>query len=119
MELILGLVFSVGALAGMLVMLGVIWTSRQKERAQGRRNPLSGQLLRAPGQSVREQIDDIRWDLAAYLSVAMLPIPVTFGIYLSAWVAKGKAPGADLLALLSMVAIAALIALGVKLWRIL
>lgn len=117
--MLVGTIFSVGALAGTLALLGVVLLWRRSERIQARRNPLSGQLLRSPGHSLKEQIDDLRWDVAMYLSLGMLPIPLAFGFYFAEWAMKGKAPGTVPTVLLTIVTLGALSWLAWKLWTIL
>jgi hypothetical protein len=107
---------SLGSLAGALILFSVVWLWRRRERAEGRRNPLTQNLLRSPGQSLRGQLDELRWDVAMYLSIGMLPIPLAMGVLLSHWVSQGKPPGAVLIALVAMCAAGALAWLGWKLW---
>jgi hypothetical protein len=48
-----------------------------------RRNPLSKDLLRSPGESLRKQIDDINWDLASLFAVSALPGITLYALYAS------------------------------------
>lgn len=56
------------------------WFLKRRKRAtrQQRRSPLGGDLLRAPGQTLREQIEELRqdvaFDLAAMMFVPTLPL---------------------------------------------
>jgi hypothetical protein len=119
LEIVLGMVFTVGALAGVSVMLGVVRLWRRRERMQGRRNPLTRDLLRSPGQSLRNEIDDLRWEVAMYMSFGMLPIPLGFGLFLASWAAKGRPPGALPVAMLIVAGLGALGWLAWKLWTVL
>jgi hypothetical protein len=110
------MVLSVGALGGVLALLGAVLLWRHRERSQARRNPLTSHLLRSPGQSVRDQFEQLRWDVALYLSLGMLPIPLVIGVLLAEWALRGEAPGTVQVAFLSMAAVCGLAWLGWKLW---
>jgi hypothetical protein len=114
-QVFLGTVFSVGALGGALVMPGMVLLWRHRERAQARRSALSRHLLRGPGQSTRDEIEELRSEIALYLSLGMLPIPFALGICLAGWVLNGKSPGDLEILLLSIAAVASLAWLGWKL----
>lgn len=71
-------------------ILGLLYLWRTYLNKQNKRSPLSQNLLRSPGESLREKIDDITWDIAAYL--AILPaIPLfIFSMHLTSRVYEGK-----------------------------
>lgn len=55
----------------------------KKARAKKRRHPISGDLLRSPGESLRTEIEDITFDLSSYLTLApVIPLMLYSG-YLS------------------------------------
>ena len=47
------------------LLLGVLNFWRTYLDKQNKRSPLSQNLLRSPGESLRKKIEDINWDLAA------------------------------------------------------
>ena len=110
------MVLAVGALGGVLALLGGVLLWRHRQRSHGRRNPLTYHLLRSPGQSVRYQFEQLRWDVAMYLSLGMLPIPLVSGILVAEWALTGEAPGTIQVACLSIAAVCGLAWLGWKLW---
>jgi hypothetical protein len=117
--MLLGILFSASVLGGLLLMLAVMLLWRRRERALGRRTPLTKNLLRSPGESLRRQIEDLRWDVAIYLGIGALPVPMTLGIYLAHWVANGKAPSVVTIVALTIFALASLGWLAWKMWRVL
>lgn len=45
----------------------LVWL--QKRRQKGRKSPISGQLLRSPGTSLQQQIDDMSLDIMSYIAI--------------------------------------------------
>jgi hypothetical protein len=90
------LLWSDAAVAGMFMgpigVGGIAWYWGYKALRRGARNPLARNLLRSPGQSRLEKIDDLRWDVAAYMGIGMLPAPVMLAVYLEAWTSEGARP---------------------------
>lgn len=60
-SLIAPIISFLGVAAALAVLLAVRWTSRR----DGKRNPLTRNLLRSPGQLLREQLDNLTLDLMA------------------------------------------------------
>jgi len=58
-----------------------IWHWYRKRKP--RRSPLTRSLLRSPGESLRQQIDDLTWDIAAWLAVLMATPLLFYAMYLS------------------------------------
>ncbi|MDP1707550.1 MAG: nuclease-related domain-containing protein [Gammaproteobacteria bacterium] len=58
-----------------------IWHWYRKRKP--RRSPLTRALLRSPGESLRQQIDDLTWDIAAWLAVLMAMPLLFYAMYLS------------------------------------
>lgn len=52
---------------GPILLLIIYFYFWKKFSATGRRNPLTSQLLRSPGESLREKIDDLTIDIDSYL----------------------------------------------------
>jgi len=97
MSATLTLLWSDAAVAGMFMgpigVGGIAWYWGYRALRRGARNPISRNLLRSPGQSRLERIDDLRWDVAAYMGIGMLPAPVMLAVYLEAWTSSGERPG--------------------------
>lgn len=97
MSATLSLLWSDAAVAGMFMgpigVGGIAWYWGYRALRRGGRNPISRNLLRSPGQSRMERIDDLRWDVAAYMGIGMLPAPVMLAVYLEAWASMGERPG--------------------------
>jgi len=97
MSVTLSLLWSDAAVAGMFMgplgVGGIAWYWGYKAQRRGRRNPLARNLLRSPGQSRLERIDELRWDVAAAMGIGMLPAPVMLAVYLEGWASLGERPG--------------------------
>lgn len=102
---------------GLLLGVGVVWVWNWRKQRSGRRNPLTQHLLRSPGQSIRDKIEDVRWDVAAFFGLAMLPAPLAIAFYLADWVARGQQPSMRLTVMLGLMMIAAQGFLMRKLWK--
>lgn len=75
-QLIITLIPAILVLGSMsIVAFPSLWLSRLKTR--GKRSPLTRDLLRSPGDSLRQQIDEINIDIDAYLLVSVI-IPLSF-----------------------------------------
>lgn len=62
-------------LLGMLTTVGALHLVLSHERSKRRQSPLTRNMLRSPGHSVRQRINDLNSDLYAYfLATAMIPI---------------------------------------------
>jgi hypothetical protein len=86
---------------------------------KGRRSPLTSQLMRSPGASLREQIDDLSNDILSYIVV--IPI-IPLSVY-SVWLSQvyfGAAKASSFLLLVCLVtAVALTFYCFFKLWRLL
>jgi Nuclease-related domain len=111
------LLFDVFVLGGICFMGAVVFLWRYRAQRSGRRSPLSRNLLRSPGESLRARIEDAQWDLATFLGFGMLPMPMVLGLYFASWVAGGGAPNAATAALLALFGLVAQSWLGWKLWK--
>jgi len=61
----------------MFTLLGVVFLARRWYHERNRRNPLSRGLLRGPGHSLQEKLDDLRFDLVlSPMYFASLPIVI-------------------------------------------
>jgi len=55
-----------------------------KKRTQSkRRNPINNSLLRSPGETLRQKIEDVNLDISAYLSLVMLLPLMLYTLYIS------------------------------------
>jgi hypothetical protein len=117
MSVTLSLLWSDAAVAGMfmgpLSVGGIAWYWGYKAQRGRQRNPLARHLLRSPGQSRLEKIDELRWDVAAYMGIGMLPAPVMLAVYLEAWASLGERPG------WLLAAICALLFVALQSWAVL
>ena len=110
---------AITTLIGPAIGAGVFWFWGYRARRQRRRNPLSRHLLRSPGHSLLERVDELRWDLAGYLAVSMLPVPFAAMIYLATWVSEGHHPSVFILALSIVFAVGFQLWSVRKVWRVL
>ncbi len=75
----------------MIMFFGVIVVWLRTE-AKKRRNPLNRDLLRTPGQSLRDELDENDSNILEYfLSISVVPVTL-YAALLSLWVDKGRAP---------------------------
>ena len=81
----------------MLVVIGWIWHWKRGLKRVGRRNPLTSNLLRSPGESLRSRIADLDIDIA--LLMALFPVPglLAYTLYLSYWVFEAQKPSVVLI----------------------
>jgi hypothetical protein len=83
----------VAILAPLFASVGLLWLWIQLTGWSGRRNPLTQDLLRSPGESLREQREDNSWDLATYFGMSSFPILAAYGYYMSYLAFEGNLPG--------------------------
>lgn len=88
----LSLVPSLLYLIAIALPLGALYVWRQRQRASSKRSPLTRDLLRTPGQSLRTQLDDVTGDIGAYLAVLPV-IPVTVYAMVMTQTSLGHPPG--------------------------
>jgi len=72
------------------LLLGILNFWRTYLDKQNKRSPLSQNLLRSPGESLRKKIEDINGDLASYLAILPTMPLFMFSIYLSRKVYGGE-----------------------------
>jgi hypothetical protein len=90
------------------VALAVVLTSKRRRRAQ-RRSPISRDLLRSPGHTVREQLDEATSDLTFdVLTVSIVPL-LMLAMYLAGRVWKSTQTGHEAV-------IYSVVGLGTVLW---
>jgi hypothetical protein len=70
------------ALIFLFIPVGVVFAVRRRDQ-QRKRSPLSRQLLRSPGESLRKELDDLMWDVAGYLMVLPLIPLVLYSTHLT------------------------------------
>jgi hypothetical protein len=88
-------------------------------RAGDRRNPLTKDLLRGPGESLREQIDEMTSELAGNFALSLTPLLWAYASYVSAVAYADKVPGAWVAWVLGGISIAAQAVLVSQIWRLL
>lgn len=107
------------SLGGIFLLVAVIWLwSRQKGRS-GKRNPLTRDLLRAPGESLREQIDDVWGDVSAYITIAPLIPVMAYATYVSQVAFTGLPHSPVVLTIYVALVIPFFVWMCVKVWRVL
>ena len=58
------------------IVMSAIWIVRRKQR--GRRSPLTQQLLRSPGESLRQQVDQLHDDITeCFMMTIIVPLGIT------------------------------------------
>ncbi|TAL56191.1 MAG: NERD domain-containing protein, partial [Nanoarchaeota archaeon] len=97
------------------IVVAYIFLRTYKLSRKGRRSPLTRQLLRSPGESLRTQIEDITADILFFLMLIFV-IPLLFySIYLSE-ILSGKEGGLSIITLFTAAAIGFCM---IKLWKML
>lgn len=104
-------------MVGVTLMVGIVFLWRYLGERSGKRNPAKRKLMRSPGETLRGELDEARWDLSAYLAMGMLPLPAAMGLYLGTWLAAGRAPGAAATAYFALFACMAQGWFAWKLWK--
>lgn len=111
--LVPGLVLTV-----MLIGVGTVTVARrQLPWNRKRRSPFTSQFLRGPGQSVLEQIDELRLDLMGYLMGLMLVPLMLFSIPLVHTGITGKGISLSIIVMYVMIGLVVCANLLVKLYR--
>ena len=90
-----------------------------KRTRRGKRNPLTIQLLRSPGESLRSQIEDLSYDANSYLMLMFFMPFVIFAIYLSQTYLGGAKTSLFLKAIYSFAAVSVIGFCLIKLWQLL
>ena len=83
MKVLIALIPVALAILGLLPMLGIALLWRQKERMYVRNSPLTRDLLRPAGYSLRKKIDDLDQDIASYCLLAMMTPLLVFAFHVS------------------------------------
>lgn len=118
---ILELLFPLGLIIPLVIMIlgpfsiiGLLFLGRFRVLGKRRRSPFTADFLRAPGQSLEREIDDLRLDLMGYSALAaLLPLSLLTTVLGGAhFDARPPTPGVWLIAIL--LGIASLVWLG---WR--
>ena len=101
---------------GLSLMASVIFLWLHFGDGRRKRHPLGRKLLRSPGESIRSRLDELRWDLSAFLAIGMLPLPLGMGLYFALWLHNGSVPGPVATACLVLMALGAQGWLAWRLW---
>jgi hypothetical protein len=87
--MLIALIPALIVLVFMLVPVGFILFVQQRQRKQ-KRSPLSRDLLRSPGQSLRKRLDELNWDMAGNLIfLPMIPLMI-YSIHLTQTYVLGR-----------------------------
>ena len=68
---------------GPLIITVYLVSFYKKSTQSKRRNPINNNLLRSPGESLRQRIEDVNLDISAYLSLVMLLPLMLYTLYIS------------------------------------
>jgi Nuclease-related domain len=98
------------------IMIGLILLWGRRGRQSGKRSPLTQDLLRSPGESLREQLWDVDFDIAITLGFSAMPPILAYVVYLSTRVFESKEPTVIVTVLASVVGIGGLAWFGRRLW---
>ncbi len=79
------------SLGGIFLLEVLIWLWVRLKSRSGKRNPLTRDLLRAPGESLRAQIDDVWPEVMAYMVIALLIPSMVYATYVSGIAFGGQA----------------------------
>lgn len=99
-----------------LMVHGLIFLKNR--RAAKRRSPISGELLRSPGETIRNEIEDISFDFAAHISLAPLIPLLLYSTYLSFMYFGSKKPGMWVMLFYVLLGIGATIYLAWKIYHL-
>ncbi|MET0218961.1 MAG: nuclease-related domain-containing protein [Burkholderiales bacterium] len=69
------------SLVGAAVIVATVYVWRWRIRSRNRRTPLTSDLLRPPGYSVQQNLQDAMWDVATYLGIALFMPPLFVAVY--------------------------------------
>ena len=103
-------------LAPIAIMIGVVLLWRRRGEQSGKRSPLTQDLLRSPGESLREQLADVGFDSSIALAYSAMPPLLAYVLYLSSWVFEGKEPPLIAAGMYATLGIGGLVWFGRKLW---
>lgn len=67
----------------MFALIGIVALARRWFHSSKRRNPLTSELLRGPGHTLRKQLDDALVDMMTYLSVSSSTPLFVVALYLA------------------------------------
>lgn len=77
-------------LLGIWFLWGLLFLRQREVRRRTRRNPLNRNLLRSPGQSLREQIDELTADLMAHVAILIATGPIVANVVYGTWLMEGQ-----------------------------
>jgi hypothetical protein len=77
---------------------------------------LTQDLLRSPGEALREQLAEIDSDISIALAYSTMPLLLAYVMYLSTWVFEGEEPPLFGTVMFAVVGIGCLVWIGRKLW---
>lgn len=69
-------------MASLGALIGVLHLVKYHNRRPDERSPLTEGLLRPPGQTLRDQLENVQWDVAGYMATAMAIPMMVYALYL-------------------------------------
>lgn len=103
--------------ASIAIMIGVVYLWGRRGQQIGKRSPLTQDLLRSPGEAIRDRLADVEFDIAVLLGFSAMPLLLAYVLYLSTWVFEGKEPPVIATGIFATAGIACLVWMGRKLWK--
>jgi len=82
-------------LGPLLLVLGLLYIYRWYRKRKGFKSPLTGQLLRPPGESLRVRIEETNEVLSEALFMVALVPSLIIGVFLASAIVSGKAIGSS------------------------
>lgn len=104
---------------GFVTTMAVLAVWRRRSAPAGMRNPLARELLRAPGESLREHMSVVMLDAAEYAALGLFLLPLMFIALAQWWTTGGPAPGRDEALFLLAAGAAVQAWILARLWRVL
>lgn len=102
-------------ITGMAVVFAAVIIWKFFAARERKRSPLTRGLLRGPGYSLQEKIDEVTFDFAGMMGISTMIPFMFYAAYLNEWVRKGAQPTGFFTTFVLVLAIAGLIMVA---WRI-
>lgn len=107
------------AVLPMLAMVGILWFWMKIRGRSGKRNPLTRDMLRSPGESLRDQLEEQWMDVCALMTFAPAWALLVYAMYLSHVAFGGKSISAAGVTFYVTIVVAGLGYMCWKVWRML
>jgi hypothetical protein len=105
--------------ASFIATLAVLVVHRRRALVANRRHALARDLLRGPGESMRDPMQDAAWDAAEYAALGLFLVPLVFCVFPLKLVWEGELPGRETTAVYAGAAAFGLLCILARLARVL